>query len=193
MCSTSRNEPAAIEAGGVSDVEKAVGDRQNRVDGMVVTYGRGEFLVIAIGMQAELGHVANLIQTVTQEPTPRCWGWSRLNALSCVARPTRRECLQPRRGPRHRLDSRAHGMGPLLIAISIGVMTPPTRGRRCLLRRSCFHRSCYRWPAGAPSESTARPSLMFQLFTISMEPDSVVRCTIDEHTVQRVEMVRERN
>ncbi|MCM1984841.1 cation-translocating P-type ATPase [Lyngbya confervoides] len=48
-----------------------LGDRINLVfQGTEVVQGRGVALVTAIGMQTELGHIAEMLQTVEAEPTP---------------------------------------------------------------------------------------------------------------------------
>ncbi len=57
---------AALEATGL-----AVADRKNMVyAGTAATYGRGQALVIATGMQTEFGQIAQLLQTIESSKTP---------------------------------------------------------------------------------------------------------------------------
>jgi Ca2+-transporting ATPase len=68
---TGEAEPVDKEADLVYDTERALADRRNMLYmGTIVTYGRGEFIVTETGMQTELGHIAEMIQSVHQELTP---------------------------------------------------------------------------------------------------------------------------
>jgi Ca2+-transporting ATPase len=52
-------------------VEASLGDRLNLVfQGTEVVQGRGKVLVCKTGMQTEIGHIAEMIQSVESEPTP---------------------------------------------------------------------------------------------------------------------------
>lgn len=79
---TGESEAVEKNAAVVYQTEESLGDRRNVVYmGTVVSYGHGEAVITATGMQTELGHIANLIQTVEQEPTPL---QQRLNRLGIV-------------------------------------------------------------------------------------------------------------
>ena len=65
------------ESLGVEKTEEAIsgevplGDRTNMVySGSFVSYGRGSFLVTAIGMETEVGKIAKLLKTTSEKKTP---------------------------------------------------------------------------------------------------------------------------
>ncbi len=68
---TGESEAVDKEADLVFDAEKPLGDRRNMVySGTIVNYGHGQMIVTETGMQTELGHIADMIQSVGQEKTP---------------------------------------------------------------------------------------------------------------------------
>jgi Ca2+-transporting ATPase len=68
---TGESEGVLKQLDPVGNPDAAVGDRRNLVYmGTVVTYGRGEAVVTATGMQTELGRVAGLLAATEEEPTP---------------------------------------------------------------------------------------------------------------------------
>ena len=51
--------------------ELGIGDRDNMIfSGTAATYGRGRAIVVATGMQTEMGRIAGMLQDVTAETTP---------------------------------------------------------------------------------------------------------------------------
>jgi Ca2+-transporting ATPase len=66
-------ESTAVEKDPLSRVsaEAGVGDRRNMVfAGTVLTYGRGQAVVTATGMQTEFGRIAQMLQDVVEDPSP---------------------------------------------------------------------------------------------------------------------------
>ena len=68
---TGESEAVEKNADLVFETEKVLGDRRNLLFmGTVVNYGHGEMVVTATGMRTELGHIADMIQSVGEEKTP---------------------------------------------------------------------------------------------------------------------------
>ncbi len=68
---TGESVPVSKDARDVLPAEATVGDRHNMAFmSTLVTYGRGRGLVIAIGMQTEIGKIAEMLQVYEEEPTP---------------------------------------------------------------------------------------------------------------------------
>jgi Ca2+-transporting ATPase len=68
---TGESEPVEKTELPLRDENLPLGDRRNLAYmGTVVTYGRGSMLVTGTGMQTQLGHIADMIQSVEQEATP---------------------------------------------------------------------------------------------------------------------------
>jgi Ca2+-transporting ATPase len=68
---TGESEPVDKSEGKLTGEDLPLGDRRNMVYmGTVVSYGRGLVVITETGMNTELGHIADMIQTVEQEQTP---------------------------------------------------------------------------------------------------------------------------
>jgi Ca2+-transporting ATPase len=68
---TGESEPVEKDEAVLSASDAPLGDRRGMAYmGTQVTYGRGTAVVVATGMQTELGRIASLLQDVKAEPTP---------------------------------------------------------------------------------------------------------------------------
>ncbi len=86
---TGESEPADKDPGAALDPATALGDRRNMVYlGTVVAAGKASAVVVATGMQTELGRIAGLLQHHAPEPTPlqrRLAELGRVLAIACLA------------------------------------------------------------------------------------------------------------
>jgi Ca2+-transporting ATPase len=68
---TGESVPSEKQTDELADAGLSIGDRKNLVfKGTVVTYGRGAGVVIATGMQTELGRIASMLQDEEEAKTP---------------------------------------------------------------------------------------------------------------------------
>jgi Ca2+-transporting ATPase len=68
---TGESVPVSKRAGGIIAQDAGVGDRRNMAYmSTLVTYGHGQGLVVATGMQTQIGKIAEMIQSYEEEPTP---------------------------------------------------------------------------------------------------------------------------
>jgi Ca2+-transporting ATPase len=91
---TGESVPVEKHAGGVLPAEAPLGDRHNcAYMSTVITYGRGWGIVTETGMSTEIGHIAEMIQSYEEEPTPlqikldqlgRWLGWGALAICGIV-------------------------------------------------------------------------------------------------------------
>lgn len=68
---TGESVPVEKDASVILDDEASLGDRINSAYmGTVITYGRGRGLITNIGMETQMGNIANMLNTSTDEATP---------------------------------------------------------------------------------------------------------------------------
>lgn len=91
---TGESVPVQKDASARLAADIPIGDRKNTAFmGTLVTYGRGRGVVVATGMLTQIGLIAEMIQSVEQEPTPlqrrldqlgRTLGWAALAVCALV-------------------------------------------------------------------------------------------------------------
>ncbi|MBI3158678.1 MAG: cation-translocating P-type ATPase [Chloroflexi bacterium] len=91
---TGESVPVQKDAGVSLPAEADLGDRKNSAFmGTLVSYGRGRGLVVATGMQTQIGRIAAMLQAVEQEETPlqkrleqlgKTLGWAALTICAFV-------------------------------------------------------------------------------------------------------------
>jgi Ca2+-transporting ATPase len=91
---TGESLPVEKNAAAVLEKDIPIGDRKNTAFmGTLVSYGRGKGVVVATGMQTQLGLIAGMLQSVEQEETPlqrrldqlgKVLGWGALGVCALV-------------------------------------------------------------------------------------------------------------
>jgi Ca2+-transporting ATPase len=91
---TGESIPVLKDAGMVLEADAPLGDRKNIASmGTMITYGRGQGVVVNTGMRTEIGMIAEMLQSVEQEQTPlqkrldqlgRSLGWASLAVCALV-------------------------------------------------------------------------------------------------------------
>jgi Ca2+-transporting ATPase len=91
---TGESVPVQKQAIGLLPADAPLGDRRNcAYMSTLITYGRGRGLVTGTGMNTEIGHIAEMIQSYEEEPTPlqikldqlgRWLGWGALTICAIV-------------------------------------------------------------------------------------------------------------
>jgi Ca2+-transporting ATPase len=83
---TGESAPVEKDACFLADEETPLGDRRNMAYlGTAATYGRGVMAVVETGMNTELGHIAEMLQTVEGEATPLQKRLDRLGKVLALA------------------------------------------------------------------------------------------------------------
>jgi Ca2+-transporting ATPase len=86
---TGESVPVEKNAPIVLGEDASIGDRRNMAFmGTVVAYGRGKGIVVATGMSTEMGKIAEMLQSVEEEPTPLQVKLNRLGkwlSVACLA------------------------------------------------------------------------------------------------------------
>jgi P-type Ca2+ transporter type 2C len=74
---TGESVPVQKNAAAVFNADVPLGDRKNTAFmGTVVSYGRGNGIVVSTGMRTQLGMIADMLQSVDEEETPLQSGWT---------------------------------------------------------------------------------------------------------------------
>lgn len=118
---TGESVPAAKDPSAVLDGAAPLGDRRNMVYmGTMIAAGKGSAVVVATGMETELGRIAGLLQAATNEPTPlqrRLAELGRVLVMLCLVIVAVIFTLQLARGGRL--------LEVLLVAVSLAVAAVP--------------------------------------------------------------------
>lgn len=83
---TGESEPSEKNTDTISNEKTALADRKNMVyKNSLVTYGRGEVIITATGMQTEIGKIAGLLQSVKKDKSPLQKRLARLGKFLALA------------------------------------------------------------------------------------------------------------